>query len=186
MRRKYNKDVYMKEVTKSIWHLAEEKDIDGYIGFKYIQEIEHPIKYYCNGNEYIGLDSGYTILEYVPSGRNYTLRAFFDSLNRPVLYYFDIVNQIGIDDYSTWYDDMFLDVTMECPVITNGYYHINLVDELEFKQALKDGDITEEMFNSGLSTALNLMKQLKTQTNDLVNRSVYDLIKIKRELKLIK
>ena len=38
MRRKYNKDVYMKEVTKSIWHLAEEKDIDGYIGFKYIKK----------------------------------------------------------------------------------------------------------------------------------------------------
>lgn len=184
MRKKYSKDIYMKEVTKSIWHLEDKIDFDGKLGLKYIQEIEKPIKYYCNGNRYIGLDVGYTILEYVPKDRYYTLRAFFDKLNRPILYYFDIVNQTGIDEYSPWYDDMFLDVTMECPIITNGYYHINLVDELEFKQAFKDGVLTQEMFDRGMSTALKLMEELKAQTNDLVNRSIYDVYRLKKELNI--
>lgn len=39
-----------------------------------------------------------------------------------------------------------LDVTMECPAITNTGYYISLDDEIEIKNAKKEGLITDEVF----------------------------------------
>lgn len=185
MRQKFIDKVYMKEVTNKEWYLEKNEELNGYIALKYIKDILHPLTAFSNGKKYVGLDVGYSILEYVPFNRNYNCRVFFDNENRPLCFYFDINNGTGIEDNIPWYDDLYLDVTMECPAITEIGYYIRLDDEIELKLAKKEGKIDEETYNKAYKVATNLMKELREQKNDIVNRSQFDLYRIKTQLKLL-
>ncbi len=107
----------------------------------------------------------------------------FDTLNRPLCFYFDINNGVGIENNVPWYDDLYLDVTMECPTITETGYYIRLDDEKEFKTAKKQGVINEDTYNMGYKVATKLMQELRNQENDIVNRCQFDLYRIKLLLK---
>jgi len=185
MRQKFIDKVYMREVTKKEWYLEKNEEINGYIALKYVKEISKPLTSFCNGKKYVGLDNGYSILEYVPLDRKYNCRVFFDKLNRPLCFYFDINNGSGIENDIPWYDDLYLDVTMECPAITDFGYYIRLDDEAEFKKAKKEGLIDEETYNNGYQRAIDLMQELRNQKNDIVNRCQFDLFRIKQQLNLI-
>lgn len=184
MRQKFIDKIYMREVLDKEWYLEKNEEINGYIALKYIKEIKKPLKTFCNGKKYVGLDKGYSILEYVPLDRKYNCRVFFDTLNRPLCFYFDINNGSGIENDIPWYDDLYLDVTMECPTITECSYYIRLDDEPEFKMAKKEGKIDEETYNAGYQTATLLMEDLRAQNNDIVNRCQFDLYRIKNLLNL--
>ena len=184
MRKKYIEKVYMREVTDKDFYFEEDKSLNGYIAIKYVKNIIKPLSAYCNGKKYIGLDKGYSILEYVPFDGNYNCRVFFDETNRPLCFYFDINNGMGKDEESIWYDDLYLDVTMECPAITGGFYYIRLDDEPEFKKAHKEGLITDEQYQLGYETAEKLMAELKSFKNNIVNRCQVDLHRLKTLLNI--
>ena len=185
MRQKFIDKVYMREVLDKVWYLERDVSINGYIALKYIKDMEKPLHAFCNGKKYVGLDKGYSILEYVPLDRNYNCRVFFDVQNRPLCFYFDINNGSGIENEIPWYDDLYLDVTMECPTITGSFYYIRLDDEAEFKMAKKEGKIDEKTYNLGYEWAIALMAELKEQKNDIVNRCQFDLYRLKKLCNLI-
>ena len=137
MRQKFIDKIYMKEVRERVWHLERDEQLNGFIALKYIKDITTPLTAFCNGKKYVGLDNGFSILEYVPLDRNYNCRVFFDRENAPICFYFDINNGSGVENGMPWYDDLYLDVTMECPAITEIGHYIRLDDEIEFKQAKK-------------------------------------------------
>ena len=184
MRKKFIDKVYMREVLDSEWYLEKDENFNGYIALKYIKQISKPITAFCNGKKYVGLDNNYSILEYVPLDREYNCRVFFDQSNHPLCFYFDINNGSGIENDIPWYDDLFLDVTMECPTITDIGYYIRLDDEKELMNAKKEGIINEYAFNKAYSTALALMKDLREKSNDIVIRCEQDLKRIKSLLNL--
>lgn len=184
MRKKFVDQVYMREVSDKIWYLEKDEELNGYVALKYVKKITKPLTAFCNGKKYVGLDEGFSILEYIPLDRNYNCRVFFDKLNRPLCFYFDINNGSGIEDNIPWYDDLYLDVTMECPTITETGYYIRLDDEKELKKAKKEGLIDEETYNKGYQIATDLMNELRTHNNDIVNRCQYDLYRIKSLLKI--
>ena len=184
MRKKYIDKVYMREVLNKEWYLEKDEKLNGYIALKYIKEISKPLSAFSNGKKYIGLDKGYSILEYVPLDRKYNCRIFFDKLNRPLCFYFDINNGSGIENNIPWYDDLYLDVTMECPTITETGYYIRLDDEAELKMAKNEGQIDEDSYNNAYKVAEKLMQELREQNNDIVNRCQFDLFRIKTLLKL--
>lgn len=185
MRQKFIDKTYMREVTDKVWYLEKDEKLNGYIALKYIKEISKPLTAFCNGKKYVGLDKNYSILEYVPLDRNYNCRVFFDANNRPLCFYFDVNNGSGIENDIPWYDDLYLDVTMECPSITEMGYYIRLDDEPEFKMAKKEGKIDEESYNLGYKIATELMNELRRQDNDIVNRCNLDLFRIKTKLNLL-
>lgn len=184
MRKKFINKVYMREVIDKEWYLEKNEDMNCYIALKFIKEISKPISAFCNGKKYVGLDNGYSILEYVPLDRNYNCRVFFDVQNRPLCFYFDINNGCGIENDMLWYDDLYLDVTMECPTITDIGYYIRLDDEAEFKMAKKEGLIDEVTYNKGYDVAIALMSELRNKNNDIVIRCQDDLVRIKGLLNL--
>ena len=184
MRKKFVDKVYMREVSDKIWYLEKDEELNGYVALKYVKKITKPLTAFCNGKKYVGLDEGFSILEYIPLDRNYNCRVFFDKLNRPLCFYFDINNGSGIEDNIPWYDDLYLDVTMECPTITETGYYIRLDDEKELKKEKKEGLINEETYNKGYQIAIDLMNELRTRNNDIVNRCQYDLYRIKSLLKI--
>ena len=184
MRKKFVHQTYMREVNDSVWHLEYCDEIDGYIALKYIKDIQKPLTAFCNGKRYVGLDKCYSVLEYVPNNRNYNCRVFFNDKNEPLCYYFDINNGVGIEDDLPWYDDLYLDVTMECNAITEIGNYIRLDDEMEFKKTRKEGLISEELYQKGYDVAIKLMTELRQSNNDIVKRSTKDLVRIKKELKI--
>lgn len=184
MKKKFVDQVYMREVLDKDWYLEEDKDLNGYIALKYVKDISKPLTSFCNGKQHIGLDKGYSILEYIPRDRNYNCRVFFDTLNRPLLFYFDINNTVGIENGIPWYDDLYLDVIMECPTRTEMGYYISLSDEGEFKTAFKEGDFDQDTYDMGYRVAIALMTELRAQKNDIVNRCQFDLYRIKNLLGL--
>lgn len=184
MRKKFIDQVYMREVTDKIFHVEKDEEFNGYIGIKYVKKISKQITYFCNGRKYVGLDDGYAVLEYLPLNRGYNCRVFFDRENRPILFYFDINNGCGIENGIPWYDDLYLDVIVECPSITGGFYYIRLDDEIEFKNAYREGVFNDFTYSEGYDRALNLMEQLRAQKNDIVDRSQFDLYRLKEKLGL--
>lgn len=184
MRKKFIDKIYMRDVLQKEWYLEKNKDINGYIALKYVKEISSPICAYCNGRKYVGLDNGYSILEYVLLDKKYNCRVFFDKDNRPLLFYFDINNGCGVENNIPWYDDLYLDVTLSCPTITDSGYYIFLDDEREFANAKKDGTIDETLYNQGYETANALMQELREQSNMVVNRCVYDIFRLKKLIKM--
>ncbi len=184
MRQKFIDKVYMREVLDKKWYLEKDEKLNGYIALKYVKEISKPLTAFCNGKKYVGLDKGYSILEYVPLDRNYNCRVFFDDKNMPLCFYFDINNGSGIENDIPWYDDLYLDVTMECPTITDMGYYIRLDDENEFKMAKKEGKIDENTYLKGYNTATSLMQELREHKNDIVNRCQFDLYRIKSLLNI--
>lgn len=182
MRKKFIDKVYMRDVLEHVWLLEEQDDL--FIAIKYIKKINKPIKSYCNGSQYIGLDDGYSIVEYLPKNKLYNMRVFFDNKNRPLCYYFDVNNGNGLENGMPWYDDLYLDVTMECPTINGFGFYIRLDDEVELKNAKKQSLITDKLYIQAYDTANEIMKELKSQNNELVNRSCYDIIRLKSKLKL--
>lgn len=184
MRQKFIDKIYMREVLDKEWYLEKDEKLNGYIALKYVKEISKPLSAFSNGKKYVGLDKGYSILEYVPLDRKYNCRIFFDEINRPLCFYFDINNGSGIENGIPWYDDLYLDVTMECPAITEIGYYIRLDDEFEFKMAKKEGKIDEDTYHNGYKVAIDLMQELRDQKNDIVNRCQFDLCRIKTILNL--
>ena len=109
---------------------------------------------------------------------------FFNENNQPLCFYFDINNGTGKDDEGIWYDDLYLDITMECPIITGGFYYIRIDDEKEFKQAKKDGIIDDKLYAKGYEIADKLMEELRNMNNDIVNKCQFDLYRIKNKLNI--
>lgn len=184
MRKKYVDQVYMKEVLAKEWYVEKCDEINGYIALKYIKEMTEPISWFCNGKKYIGVDKGYSILEYICPDRDYNCRVFFDNLDRPMLFYFDINNGSGIENNIPWYDDLFLDVLMECPIVTDTGYYIRLDDFNEFKAAFKEGVFDKETYDQKFNAAVELMTELRERKNDIFNRCQHDLYRIKTQLNL--
>ena len=184
MKKKFVDQVYMREVLDKVWYLEEDKDLNGYIALKYVKDISKPLTPFCNGKQQVLLDRGYSLLEYIPKDRNYNCRVFFDTLNRPLLFYFDINNGVGIENGVPWYDDLYLDVIMECHTITETGHYISLSDEGEFKTAFKEGDFDQDTYDKGYRVAIDLMTELRQQKNDIVNRCQFDIFRIKNLLGL--
>ncbi len=184
MRKKFIDKVYMRDVLEKEWYLEQNEEFGGYIALKYLKKVKEPSYAFCNGKEYVGIDDGYTILEYVPSDKGYNCRVFFDKINRPMCYYFDINNGNGVEDGMPWYDDLYLDVTMECPAITESCYFVRLDDQKEFAIAKEEGKVDDDTYAKGYATAKQLMLELRAQTNFIVNRSLSDLYRIKAKLGL--
>ena len=91
---------------------------------------------------------------------------------------------MGLKKNIPWYDDLFLDVIMQCPTITEMGYYIQLADEIEFKAARNEGVIDEDTYHMGYTIAIDLMQELREQNNDIVNRCQFDLYRIKSLLGL--
>jgi len=184
MRKKFIEQVYMREVKDKFYYVEKLDEINGSLAIKYVKDIEKPLVFLCNGQEYVGLDVGYSILEYVPQDRGYNCRVFFDRQNRPMIYYFDINNGVGTEDGSIWYDDLYLDVILHHTNVSKIGNYISLDDYKELAQAKEDGLISQQEFDKANQIAKNLMTELKNNENDIVNRSIYDIFRLKKELNL--
>lgn len=184
MKRKFIEDQFIKVATDSKTFVEFDKNLNGYVAIKYFKKVKRELHNWSNGNKYVFLGDGYSIIEYLPVDKNYNCRAFFDNYNRPIGYYFDINNGSGELDGKHWYDDLWLDVIVTTPHINNGFNYIFVDDEDEFEQAHKDGLVDDELYKLGFEWMNSLIAELKESKNNIVNRSCFDIYNLKQKYNL--
>lgn len=180
MRRRFIEDKFNDLATESKVFIEFNDEINGYIELKYFNKVKKQLTSHINGNKYVFFDEGYSIIEYLPLNKKYNCRAFFDNYNRCIGYYFDINNGSGELDGKHWYDDLWLDVILTTPFVNKSTNFISVDDEDEFEKAHEDGLVDDVLYKQGLEWMNDLIGELQRHENNLVNRSAYDIFRLKK------
>ena len=161
MKKKLLSNTYLNEAEKyQIKFFLDEED--KYVVVKKLIKLSKP---FIIKNNVIAMDNGYYVIEIVPKNKNYALRIFLNDRKELVEYYFDIIKESGLDKETKvpYFIDLYLDI------IIDKENTINVLDEDELNYALKTNDITESDYKLVLNVKENLLKEIKEQSNDLLN-----------------
>lgn len=161
MKKKLLSNTYLNEAEKyQIKFYLDETD--KYIVVKKLIKLS---KKYIIKNNITLMDNGYYLIEIVPKNKNYVLRIFLNDQKEPVEYYIDITKENGIDKDTKipYFIDLYLDIIIQ----NNG--EVNIIDEDELKDALKNSDITEYDYQLAQCVKENLLKEIDENNNDLIN-----------------
>ncbi len=162
MKKKLLSNTYLNEAEKyQIKFYLDETD--KYIVVKKLIKLSK--KKYIIKNNITLMDNGYYLIEIVPKNKNYALRIFLNDQKEPVEYYIDITKENGIDKDTKipYFIDLYLDIIIQ----NNG--EVNIIDEDELKDALKNSDITEDDYQLAQCVKENLLKEIDENNNDLIN-----------------
>ena len=159
MKRKYLSETFLKDVQEYNLKLFIENNY--FFCIKNIKKIEKPF-YLKNGVCLI--DNNYYIIEMLFKDKNYTIRIFLNEKKEEIMYYYDIVNEVGIDKNVRipYYDDLYLDV-----VVQND--NIIILDEEELENALKNKNINIEQYKLAKTTANKLLLEIRKKENIIDN-----------------
>lgn len=100
-------------------------------------------------------------LEFYPENSNVALTVGYDNENRIFDYYFDIINDMGVENGNPYIEDLYLDVLM----LPDG--SLELLDEDELKQALLEGDITKEQYDLAYKTVADLIEKIEGKVQEI-------------------
>ena len=167
MKKKVLTNTYLREATKYQIKLFLDED-DLYVSVKKLINLTDK---FIIKHGIVAMDNGYYIVEMIPKNDNYALRVFLDDKKNIIEYYFDIIKNSGIDEeYKVpYFNDLYLDITL---LKETG--EINVLDEKEFIDAYKQGDINKQDYDIVIKMKKRLLKEIKDGTNKLLN---IDLIK---------
>lgn len=142
----------------------DEEDFKGYLGQIHIIKANQPPK--DLGEDYIErANSGCKWLEFYPESSNVAMTVAFNHENKILNWYFDIINEVGIENDNPYFEDLYLDVTL------TPKNKMELLDEEELEEALKTGDITKEQYDMAYKTAKELMKKIDGKQENLIKFS---------------
>ena len=117
------------------------------------------------------ISNGYYMVEIIPKGGNYVMRAYLDDKMIVQEYYFDIVSDKGIDESTKipYYDDLYLDVVVSKT-------DLELYDQDELDEAHDNGIVSDELYKVANNTANKLMEEIKNGTNKYKNMDLTQFI----------
>ena len=165
MNKKYLSQTYLKDVREYEFKMIIKEDC--FVGIKKINKIDTPF-YLKNGICLI--NNNYYIIEILYPDRNYTIRIFLNNEKEEILYYYDIVNKIEIDEKLRipYYEDLYLDIVVKDD-------NIKILDEDEFENAFKDKSITINQYELAKNVMNNLVTEIK-QRKDIININIQELL----------
>lgn len=160
MKQKFIKDTYLKHVIDYEIKFVENNE-DFYATVKKIIKVEK--KFFASPSLCL-IDDGYYILELIPKDEHYCIRAYFDRDKNLLEYYIDIIKSSGIEEESNlpYYMDLYTDI-----VVTDE--RIEIWDEDELVEALKEGKITEDDFALAQETTKKLVYEIQHKKNKYLN-----------------
>ena len=156
----------------------DEDDYKGHLGQIHIIKANQPPKELGEG--YIErANSGCKWLEFYPENSNVAMTVCFNKENKILNWYFDIINKVGIKDNNPYFEDLYLDVTI------TPENKIELLDEEELEDALKNNDITKEQYDMAYKEAKNLIKKIDGKQKELIEFSnkYFDKINLIAQIK---
>lgn len=162
MKKKVITSTYLRETTKHELRIFYEDDC--YISIKKLINITKP---FIIANNIIAMDNGYYIVEIIPKIGNCALRLFLDDKKEIIEYYFDIIKESGLtEDKVPYFIDLYLDITVD----RNG--NINILDQSELDDALREGDISNEDYNLVIRVKDEIINSIKNNTCTLMEKDI--------------
>ncbi len=161
MKKKFTTNAYMRSAKNYDIKIYNFEDY--YLVVKKVNKVENPFITHIGQNI---MDNGYFVLECTPKNENYSMRVFFNKKKQPLLYYFDITNEQGLDKDTRvpYYIDIYTDI-----MIYTSDNKIVVVDEDELKEALKNKEISKAEYNKANKVTKQLFKELQDGTNQYKN-----------------
>lgn len=142
----------------------------GYACAIFVEKVHDKLLCKLDGREICLVDDDYTWIQRLPLEKNWSVTTMFDDKSNIVQWYFDITKQNSIDENGCpFYDDLYLDVV----VFPSG--EVVLLDEDELKDALENGDITQDDFDLAYSEANIIMDGMAKDIIYLTNMGNNDL-----------
>lgn len=141
-----------------------EVDYKGYLSQIHIKKANQPPKEL--GEDYIErANSGYKWLEFYPENSNIAMTVCYNNENKILQWYFDIINNVGIENNNPYFEDLYLDVVL------TSENKIELLDEDEIEEALRLNDITKCQYDMAYKTAKELIKKIDGKIEQLTKFS---------------
>ena len=172
MRKKLVSKTYMREVSDYEMVIINNEDMDYYLCIKKINKINPPFVLHEFDQDIVHIDNGYYIVEYTSKNKLYNARVYIDNNKNIIDYYFDISSENGLEDKIPYYDDLYLDILY----YPNQNDLIEYDDMNELEEALKNKKITQEQFDNAISTAEQLVTEIKNKKNDFINLDVVSIV----------
>ena len=148
----------IKEKQQTIQFLSTNK-FCGYIGVLEIKDVSEPQVWNFNGKEQIVCDKGIKWISILPKDKYYCITAMLDQNEEIMVWYIDMIASQGVEDGIPYFYDLYLDLV----VYPDGMVITDDMDELE--DALKKGDISEQLFRRAINTKEELENTLLSDIN---------------------
>ena len=154
-------NTYLKDITKYRFKMYFDEE-DFYVSVKKVLSCSQ--KFVLKNNLTV-IDNGYYILEVIPKNEDYAMRVFLNPNKKPLEYYFDICENIRLDEkfHIPMYDDLYLDVTYL-------FGKINVIDEDELLNAYEQKEFTQKKLEHIYQVKDRLVKEIKEHTNPYINK----------------
>lgn len=158
MIRKYLDETYLRDVEE--YQIEKVETPEEYIVFKHFLKVKEKYEESHTGKNRCLRDNGYYMIEYLPKGKNYTVRSFIDKNKKVLRNYIDLVEKSGIEEETgkLYYDDMYIDIVED---IIEGKPRIQVRDFTDIEKAQMEGKITQEEVNSAYLQMLNLIDDIE-------------------------
>lgn len=153
-RKRMDRDIWTRITAKRYTqqHISNH-NFEGIVSLLYIDDVSSPSRWEYPDQVITICDKGMKWLQIMPSNEYYLITAMINEENNINLWYIDIIADQGFDnDTVAYYDDLYLDIIVR----PNGDIKIDDMDELE--EALRENDITEELYKLALKTKDHLVK----------------------------
>jgi len=148
-----SKDLYCKNVESDFF--------TGYIGLLHIHEVSEPQIWRFNGEDMVVCDNDVKWLTILPKDDYYCITVMMNSESEVLVWYIDMIAGQGQDtDGVAYIDDLYLDLV----VYPDGTVLEDDMDELE--AALREGDISKELFDLAIDTCNRLKNGLLSDTDE--------------------
>lgn len=158
MIRKYLDETYLRDVEE--YQIEKVETPEEYIVFKHFLKVRKRYEESHTRKNRCLRDNGYYMIEYLPKGKNYTVRSFIDKNKKVLRNYIDLVEKSGIEEETgkLYYDDMYIDIVED---IIEGKPRIQVRDFTDIEKAQMEGKITQEEVNSAYLQMLNLIDDIE-------------------------
>lgn len=168
MKKKYADRATWTRVLKrkdKISYVKNEK-FSGYISVIYVEKVKKPLIKNLDGQKVCIVDNGYTWVIFMPDNLMYSLTMMINDKNEIIQWYFDICKAYEISESGVpFFEDLYLDIV----VLPTG--KLILLDEDELCHAFNIGVISKEDYSSANVQAELLIKDIKNETNSLLEFS---------------
>lgn len=155
-RKRLDRNIWTSIISKRYFQqYVKEDDFEGIVSLLYIDEVSKPSIWEDPNNKITVCANGMKWLQILPTNDNYLITAMINNQNEIEVWYIDIIVGYGYDtDNVIFFDDLYLDLIIS----PNGDLKIDDMDELE--EALKQNDITMDLYSLAISTKDKLQKEI--------------------------
>lgn len=173
-RKRLDRDIWTSITSKRyIQRQVKNNDFEGLLSVLYIDDVSNASRWEYPDKVIPVCDKGMKWLQILPSNENYLITAIIDGENNINIWYIDMIAGQGLaDDNVAFFDDLYLDLIVR----PNGDIKIDDMDELE--EALKQKDITEELFDLALKTKEKLQNGILTDIPELYDFCIRSMLEI--------